>query len=440
MLRGAMLLVIALIAYSEITFCEPLNVKITTEWGEPLAYERVLIVIFRGNEVISSIESILDGEGSFTIYVNESYKKVKVKLIDYGIEEDVNLSWPLVSPLLVKVSKLGKLRIRVTGSAGQGVPGISILVLGPINWSGYTDHWGCVEFLLVEGEYQVVTKLKEGVKTQRVKVLAGEIYELNYSTDVFIAAGNLMLSASEFMGCITLFLIAVITLFITIYEYTIWRRRKMVRVLSSYEERPIEYFPSDVVLSPEVEEKAVWQSARALLDYYESKVARVFASIYKTSIGINKLRSKLLNSPKPQEFEDAVSDLLQILGFKVLHIGYRSGKMGETDIIAISSAYNIALIVECKSKPNGSISIKDIRQALVDKYSQLREHYRVMNLLVSNAQSIDPHAQEFLKGISSPIYILLRRNLEELLNAIQRDVYPRGLLIDYLEEKCRYGS
>ena len=430
-----------LIPFARITLSQPVKIKLVTAWNTPLSDERIEVVVPRENGNVLIFDTTLDEEGTFTIYAEEGMERIRIKLIDYGIEREINITQPIISPLIVKIHEIGGLKVCIVGSRGQALPGLPVTVSGPMTVSKLTDNWGCATFLLVPGEYEVTVNLGKEVHNQKVSVTSDILKEYKLNTNIFLMIGGWTLSFEELVSLTLLIVVQVIVLFIIAHEYTIWRRRRIVRAIvpQRVEISTLEYAPSEAILSPQAEEEFMRQAATGLVNYYESKSAHILAKIYNDSIGLNELQRTLLTTRDPDKFENAVRDLLTIFGFMTLRIGH-SNKPGESDVIALSPAQNIALIIECKCKPKGEIKIKEIRQVSVDKYLILHENFqKTMNVLISNAKSLHPHTQEFVKGLSIPLYIVLRNHLREILNMVRKGIYSRRLLIEYLERECRYG-
>lgn len=130
----------------------------------------------------------------------------------------------------VTCNKIGELIIYVKGLRGQGLNGATIVIM----WDGKTIEQG---YSSIDGSY--ITELPEGLYELRasfggkkiitkVEVVGGVVLETSVELDVFLTIGGLTLGLYEFVGVIVGLILLVIILFILMYEYRIWRRKRLV--------------------------------------------------------------------------------------------------------------------------------------------------------------------------------------------------------------------
>lgn len=180
-------------------------------------------------------------DGSIFTTSSDGYGRVLAKEIPKGILYVKVVSWrgmnldtewyeASLSSNTVTVDKIGLLRLRAVGERGQGLAGAAVYVEDtPL--SGATGEDGVVEFVLPENSYRVKVCLGETCNVATVKVAGGEVAEVQVSLPVFLRVSQVTLSFREFLLTAFLVVLMVAMLFIAIYEYTVWRRKRIARVV-----------------------------------------------------------------------------------------------------------------------------------------------------------------------------------------------------------------
>jgi len=130
----------------------------------------------------------------------------------------------------VTCDKIGELLIYVKGLRGQGLGGASVVLTwsGKVIEQGYSSPDGSYVTELPEGEYELKVSFggKEG--TIRVKVTGGTVTKKTIELDVFLTMLGLTLGLYEFIGVVIGLILLIIILFILMYEYRVWRRKRLV--------------------------------------------------------------------------------------------------------------------------------------------------------------------------------------------------------------------
>lgn len=154
-----------------------------------------------------------------------------VKVISWrGMKLDTEWYKVSLSSNTVTVDKIGLLRVKAVGERGQGLAG-AVVYVEDTPLSGATGEDGVVEFILPENSYRVKVCLGETCNTATVKVVGGEVGEVQVSLPIFLRISQATLSFREFLLTTLLTVLVVAMLFIAIYEYTVWRRKRIARVM-----------------------------------------------------------------------------------------------------------------------------------------------------------------------------------------------------------------
>ncbi|RLE64947.1 MAG: hypothetical protein DRJ38_04590 [Thermoprotei archaeon] len=185
-------------------------------------------------------------DGNIFSTSSDAYGRVLAEEIPKGILYVKVLSWKgmklntkwyeaSLSSSTVVVDKIGLLRVRVIGERGQGIAGAAVYVENT-PFSGSTGEDGVVEFLLPENSYKVKACLGETCDSATVKVTGSGIATIEVSLPVFLRISpQVMLSFRDFLFMAIFTVVIVAALFVIIYEYTVWRRKKMIKVMKSAE-------------------------------------------------------------------------------------------------------------------------------------------------------------------------------------------------------------
>lgn len=127
------------------------------------------------------------------------------------------------------VPNIYPLRVSVVGSRGQGLAGASVKIFyGDILVeTGSTDEAGVYSTLLPSGTYTV--RAEYGERSAEESIRLDEAHELRIQLDIFAIVGGYPLSTSELIGMLTAAALIPLVLYIIAYEYTIWRKKRIIR-------------------------------------------------------------------------------------------------------------------------------------------------------------------------------------------------------------------
>ena len=156
---------------------------------------------------------------------------LKVTIVSWkGVPVDYTVT---VTPsnATVVCPKIGKLFVAVKGAAGQPIEGAEVKVLyeGKLVEAGTTDKGGSFTTYLPEAEYTVIAEYAGRRVSTTVKVPGSGTGKANLSVDVFMVVGGLPLTYTEVVGILIGLAVAVIVLFVIAYEYSAWRRKRLVK-------------------------------------------------------------------------------------------------------------------------------------------------------------------------------------------------------------------
>jgi len=200
-------------------------ITITTSKHTPLSGAVVRITMLDGTSYIAT----LDVEG-----------KVVVREVPLGILMLQLLEWkgvPMnitytVTPKnsTIICDKIGELLIYVKGVRGQGIEGAIILLMwnGKVIEKGYSMADGSYSTELPEGSYEVRVTYDGKEAAVKVEVEGGKVIRKEVVLDVFLITFGLALGLYEFVGMIVIAIIIIVILYLLLYEYTQWRRRRLV--------------------------------------------------------------------------------------------------------------------------------------------------------------------------------------------------------------------
>jgi len=230
------MLVFTLILLVELVIAQPLiittdvydvEIVLATPFGGFLDNAQVQVKKLDG----SIISTTSDGNGK--VLAEDIPKGILyVKVVSWkGMQLDTE--WYEASLLnnMVIVDKIGLLRVKVVGERGQGLAGATVYIEGtPL--SGSTGEDGVAEFLLPENSYEVKVCLGDTCSSTTATVPGGEIAETMVSLPVFLEVSpKLTMSFKEFLFAVIIAVAVIAVSFIALYEYSVWRRRRMARVV-----------------------------------------------------------------------------------------------------------------------------------------------------------------------------------------------------------------
>ncbi len=129
----------------------------------------------------------------------------------------------------ITVSNIYPLRVSVVGSRGQGLAGayVKILYGDLLVETGSTDESGVYSTLLPSGTYTI--EVEYGGRTARTMLELDETRELRIQLDIFAIIGGYPLSTSELIGILVVAALIPLILYIIAYEYSIWRKKRIIR-------------------------------------------------------------------------------------------------------------------------------------------------------------------------------------------------------------------
>ena len=200
-------------------------ITVVTSGGRPLAGAVVRVTKLDGTSFVAT----LDPEGRIRVY-EVPLGVVVLDVIEWkGVPVNARC---VVTPrnCTVVCTKVGALVVYVVGSRGQGLRGADITILwqGKVVEHGVTGGDGSYATELPEGDYTVVASYKGREGRAEVSVAGGDTVSIWMTLDVFLEILGVPLSAAEFAGLVVALILAIVALFVGLYEYTAWRRRRLV--------------------------------------------------------------------------------------------------------------------------------------------------------------------------------------------------------------------
>ncbi|MGC9096486.1 MAG: carboxypeptidase regulatory-like domain-containing protein [Infirmifilum sp.] len=201
----------------------------TSPFGTPLANAAVQITTPDGR----IISDTLDSSGSITV------KEVPPGKISFsvGTWKGLNIGYsgsvdrqPSVG---ITVPSIGKLTVKVVGARGQGVEGATVTVQ---NVGSFTsDASGIVTLEIPQGTYTVTASKGGREASGTATVTGGKESTLELKLDIFLTIAGWEMSSSEFLGLILLLILIVLVIFIIAHEYSLYRRRRLAKVIAPAE-------------------------------------------------------------------------------------------------------------------------------------------------------------------------------------------------------------
>ncbi len=209
--------------------------------AEPVASKAVTIVGWGGVSLKGAIIRVEKLDGTSMSVTLDPQGKAVVREVPLGILKVTIVSWKGVpvdytvtvtpSNATVVCPKIGKLFVTVKGAAGQPIKGAEVKVLyeGKLVEAGTTDKGGSFTIYLPEAEYTVIAEYAGRRVSTAVKVPGSGTGKASLSIDVFMVVGGLPLTYTEVVEILIGLAVAVIVLFVIAYEYSAWRRKRLVK-------------------------------------------------------------------------------------------------------------------------------------------------------------------------------------------------------------------
>ena len=183
----------------------------------------------------------LDGS-SYVVNIPED-GKIKVSEVPLGILEVVILSWknvPINSEYIVTpknstivCERIGKLIIIVKGALGQGLGRATVMIIwnGKIIEKGITLEDGSYVTELPASEYLIKVSYAGKEKEVKTIVEGGKVNKTSITLDIMITLLGIALSSYEVALIVIGIILLIIAIYIAFYEYHLWRRRRLIKVL-----------------------------------------------------------------------------------------------------------------------------------------------------------------------------------------------------------------
>lgn len=223
-MKSRCLLLLLLLA--QLVAAQPL--RLSTPGGTPLVGAVIIVEKLDGTRY----NFTLGPEGTITV-TEVPLGVLKVQVVSWkGVPVGYSFT---VTPhnYSVTVPGIYPLTVTVVGARGQGLARavVKILYDGKGVERGVTDESGVYRTLLPAARYVVVAEY--GGRSSRREVDLRAPGEVRLQLDVFGEIGGLVLSSSEFMGLIALAVVLSLALFVIAYEYSQWRRKRLLKVVSA---------------------------------------------------------------------------------------------------------------------------------------------------------------------------------------------------------------
>ncbi|RLE54541.1 MAG: hypothetical protein DRJ40_10655 [Thermoprotei archaeon] len=165
--------------------------------------------------------------GKVRVTIKE-WKGIKIgKAVETSVEE-------LITTPAIPVSVAGKLVVAVKGERGQLLPGATVTVkIGGMIVETKVAEGGKAEFVLPPGTYTIEAAYREfrGSDTKSVEV-GKTVYSEIVLPGVYAEIFGVVLSYTQLMTIIIGVIIGIIVVVILLYEYSVWRRKRLARLLA----------------------------------------------------------------------------------------------------------------------------------------------------------------------------------------------------------------
>lgn len=207
--------------------------------------EPILLVAPSGESLVGAVVEVEKLDGERQLFTLGPEGVIVVREVPLGILKVRVVSWKhvpvnyqcLVTPhnATIRVPTIYRLTVSVVGARRQGVANAFVRILheGREIERGVTDASGVYKTLLPAASYLVVAEYSERSSEQRVEVDGPT--EVTLQLDIFGEIGGLPISTGEFMLMIALLALIPLVLFIIAYEYTQWRKKRVLRVVAPTE-------------------------------------------------------------------------------------------------------------------------------------------------------------------------------------------------------------
>jgi len=210
------------------------TIRVTSPFGEPLSGCEVE---YRGKGYSKSISTVTDESGEFnTTYLPTIEGRVvldyvvirrwKVFDLNYKVE-NVELR-DGINEVVVKV--LGKLKLEVVGLRDQPIKNAKVII-PQYNIIEKTGVGGVCELLLPSGTYIVRVEKSGRISEFSITVSESSVASKKVTLNIFLTIGGVDLSLEDFAILVVGIIGTVIGLFVLMYEYNVWRRRRVARVI-----------------------------------------------------------------------------------------------------------------------------------------------------------------------------------------------------------------
>ncbi|PLJ76795.1 MAG: hypothetical protein B7L53_09780 [Thermofilum sp. NZ13] len=201
----------------------------TTPFGTPMAGATVTITTPDGRKITDT----LDSSGSIAV------KEVPPGSISFSVDSWKGLAVGYTGsaarqPAIgVTVPTIGKLTVKVLGARGQGIEGATVAIEKVGTFT--TDASGVVTIELPQGSYAITASKGGRTASTTANVAGGKEATAELKLDIFLTIAGWEMSSSEFLGLILLLILLVLVIFIIAHEYSIYRRRRLAKVIAPAE-------------------------------------------------------------------------------------------------------------------------------------------------------------------------------------------------------------
>ncbi|MEZ0346040.1 MAG: carboxypeptidase-like regulatory domain-containing protein, partial [Infirmifilum sp.] len=206
-----------------------MQLTFTTPFGTPMAGASVTITTPDGR----SLTDALDSSGSITVK-EVPPGKVGITVNTWkGLNVGYTTSVDRAPAVGVTVPTIGKLTVKVLGARGQGVEGATVSIQNVGTFT--TDASGVVSLELPQGSYSVSASKGGRTDSATATVSGGKETVTELKLDIFLTIAGWEMSSSEFLGLILLLILLVLVIFIIAHEYSLYRRRRLAKVIAPAE-------------------------------------------------------------------------------------------------------------------------------------------------------------------------------------------------------------
>jgi len=209
-------------------------IKVLTRYGSPLSNALVKVVYL---------------DGTSKMYFLDNNGELMLRDVPLGIVKLKILSWKNISINFERIvtymnstiiyNDTGILVIRVLDYFNEPINGVNIKILYDKNIIeiSSTNSSGIYVIELPKGNYTVLLKYYRENVERNLTLYPGKVNMYSFKLNIIILFSKIALSFTEFMMLLLSIFLLVVIVFIILYEYHLWRRRRLLKTVIRYERK-----------------------------------------------------------------------------------------------------------------------------------------------------------------------------------------------------------